>query len=90
MARGIFSGTIVSSSPRTTEAINISGNADLSLTFQGTGSIKLQRFINDDWKDIPGGTFTKSTEDTIYSYIQRDFRLACTKLDGGSISWEIS
>ena len=72
-----------------TSAIVINERANLSLVFEGTGSVSLQRYMNDDWRDVPDGTWTAGTEDIIYSGASRtQHRLNCTAR-GADIHWAL-
>ena len=83
MAKGTFSAVGV------TKAIKVSNRADLSLVFDGTGTVKLQRYMNDGWRDVPNGEWTSSVEDAINSSAAGvDYRLNCTAR-GADIHWEI-
>ena len=69
--------------------IRINYRANLSLVFDGTGEVKLQRYMNDDWRDVPNGSWTASTEDIIYTgSMGTPHRLACTAA-GSDIHWEV-
>ena len=81
MSAGTFDAVGVS------EAVVINERGNLSLAFDGTGSVTLQRFMNSDWRDVPDGTWTAGTEDIVYSGAQQTkYRLNCTA-SGGDIHW---
>jgi len=83
MAKGTFDA--VGTGP----AVVINERANLSLVFGG-GTVKLQRFMNDDWRDVPNSAWTGSTEDIIYSgSMHTRYRLNCTAYTA-EIKWEIS
>ena len=82
MASGTFEATGVS------QTVVINERANLSLVFGG-GTVKLQRYMNDDWRDVPDGSWTASTEDIIYSGKQgTQYRLNCTSYSS-DIDWEL-
>ena len=83
MASGVLTATGAA------EEVVINERADLSLVFGGTGSVKLQRFKNDEWRDVPGGVWTAHTEDIINSgRLGTRFRLNCTARSH-DIDWEL-
>ena len=84
MANGTFGAT------GSSEPIAINDKADLSLVFEGSGSVTVQRYINGGWRSLPDATWTADHEDIIYSgSLGRQYRLDCTAR-GADIHWEIS
>ena len=84
MPRGTFTAANQNS-----HDLYITESSDLSLVF-GTGTVKLQRYMNDDWRDVPGGEWTASTEDIVYSGASgTKYRLTCTA-HTADIRWELS
>ena len=83
MAIGTFTGIGIS------DTVVVNERANLSLVFEGSGAVKLQRYTNKDWRDVPGASWTDSTEDIVYSGAQGTrHRLNCTAR-GANIHWEL-
>lgn len=73
MSKGTFTAA-----DQTSGKFAINTSANLSLVF-GDGTVKLQRYMNDDWRDVPDGEWSASTEDIVYSGSPRTLhRLICS------------
>lgn len=83
MASGTFEATGAG------DVVIVNERADLSLVFDGTGSVTLQRWANGGWRNVPDGTWTADTEDIVYAGGPgRQYRLNCTARSD-DIHWEL-